>query len=570
METKPLPEDLVPKTFINQFGSLINCALGGWDRLRFHASLRPLFSPQWMRTYLCAAKVHLTDFAKHAQALTDRILQHAKARAAAQARPYLFLRSNQTTKEELIEQIAQRDGVKTGLIAILAAVEPCLAMTVRGSRERRWLQPVREQRKCLHVYHYYEHPLVGRCHVRLQSWYPFSVDVCLNGRLWLARQMDALGVGYHRLDNCFIELADPAQAQKLADAQNQINWLQLLNDLLAQAHPLRDEILKPFPQLFYYWTLTQSEYATDLIFKDPRQLARLYPAFVIHGLCTFRSPDVMRFLGHSIPRNTDHVRGTFKGDVRSDVLTRHEGVCLKHVAGFNGQKAYDKWSNLLRVENTINRPEAFTVFRPQAPHQPTPTPVPTPRARSRKPPKNMPADALARSNSCVAQPKDRRAWLPLRRTVTDLPCRAQVSRAANKRYLDALASTQVGIPLGQLARPLCRPLTRDGCRYRALQPFGTDEALLSAISRAEWTIGGFRNRDIRNLLFPAEPRTQKTARRRSAAVGRKLRLLRAHSLIRKLPHTHRYMLTPSGRAALTALLAAKAANTQALTLAMAA
>src|SRR5437879_5151302 len=28
-------------SFMDQFGSLIKCALGGWDRLRFHASLRP-------------------------------------------------------------------------------------------------------------------------------------------------------------------------------------------------------------------------------------------------------------------------------------------------------------------------------------------------------------------------------------------------------------------------------------------------------------------------------------------------------------------------------------------------
>ncbi len=88
MQSKPLPEDLVPKSFMDQFGSLIKCALGGWDRLRFHASLRPLFSPQWMRTYLCAAKVRLVDFATHAQALTERVRQAAQKAAAAAGRPY--------------------------------------------------------------------------------------------------------------------------------------------------------------------------------------------------------------------------------------------------------------------------------------------------------------------------------------------------------------------------------------------------------------------------------------------------------------------------------------------------
>src|SRR6266446_3127434 len=297
MQKTSLPEELVPKSFTDQFGSLIKCALGGWDRLRFHASLRPLFSPKWMRTYLCAAKVRLVDFAAHAEGLTEHLRQEAQKAAAAVGRPYHFLRSKKISKEKFIEDIAQRDSVRSGLIAVLGAVEPCLTLTVRGSADRR-LAPVLEKRQCLHLYHYYEHPVVGRCHVRLQTWYPFSVDVCLNGRLWLAKQMDAAGLAYRRADNCFVDLADPARAQALADAQHQTEWLPLLNGLLAPAHPLQEQILKPFPNLFYYWSATQTEYATDLLFHDESELARVYRAFARHGLCPFQSPDTTRFLGH--------------------------------------------------------------------------------------------------------------------------------------------------------------------------------------------------------------------------------------------------------------------------------
>jgi len=117
---------------------------------------------------------------------------------------------------------------------------------------------------------------VGRCHVRLQSWYPFSVDVCLNGRLWLAKQMDAAGLAYRRADNCFIELADPHRAQGLADAQHQTNWLELLNGLLAPAHPLREQILKPFPNLFYYWTKANTPPTCSLLTR-PIRLAPIAP-----------------------------------------------------------------------------------------------------------------------------------------------------------------------------------------------------------------------------------------------------------------------------------------------------
>jgi hypothetical protein len=63
----------------------------------------------------------------------------------------------------------------------------------------------------------------------------------------------------------------------------------------------------------------------------------------VHGLLSFRSPDVMRFLGHHVPLKTGRVDARFQGQVRTDVLTRHEGVCIKHLAGFNEQKAYDKF-----------------------------------------------------------------------------------------------------------------------------------------------------------------------------------------------------------------------------------
>src|SRR5258708_20738247 len=147
--------------------------------------------------------------------------------------------------------------------------------------------------------------------------------------------MDAVGLAHPPAASCLPGFGDPARAQALAAPQHQTPWLELLNGLLAGAHPLREEILKPFPNLFYYWTVTQSEYATDLLFAHESDLARLYPAFVMHGLLNFRSPDVMRFLGHKVPLQTGRVDARFQGQVRSDVLTRPEGVCIKHLAGFN-------------------------------------------------------------------------------------------------------------------------------------------------------------------------------------------------------------------------------------------
>ena len=89
--------------------------------------------------------------------------------------------------------------------------------------------------------------------------------------------------------------------------------------------------------------------------------------------------------------------------------------------------------------------------------------------------------------------------------------------------------------------------------------------MLEAISRGEFAINGLRNRDLRSLLFPDAALSTREQRRQAAAVSRKLSLLRAHRLIRKVPHTHRYHLTAAGRVAVTALITARNASAQALT-----
>jgi len=515
-----------------------------------------------MRGYLCAAKILLKDFTHHAQKLSQQIGDEARRAAAEQKRPYRYLRSACLSKEDWIEQTAQHDHIQAGLIAVLGAVEPCLVMTVRPNHQTKRLEPVCEQRKCLHFYHYYEDPIFGRCHVRVQSWYPFTVDVCINGRAMLARQMDQRKLGYLKADNCFLDLADPQAAQRLADEQLALDWPAQLNRLLALAHPVHRHTFKPLFNLDHYWTSTQSEYATDLLFKDPQQLAQIYPNFVHHGIMTFCSPRVMRFLGHQVPLRSGRVNGHFKGAIRTDRIQRHEGVCLRHGVGINGIKIYDKFAQLLRIETTLNAPEVFKVYRRDSANGPLKRLL---LPDKKKAPLKLPRKSLT---TCVAPQaaNPSRQWQPLRRTVADMPRRAEVSRAANGRYLEALASTRGTQPLGAAVQKLCRPVQKDAHRFRGLNPLSQPDAtLLAILSRGEWTLNGFRNADLRKFLYPLPSRSEQQTRRRSGAVSRKLRLLRAHGLIRKVKGSHRYFLTQDGRKLVTILMAATQADVQQLT-----
>jgi hypothetical protein len=383
-------------------------------------------------------------------------------------------------------------------------------------------------RKCLFLYDYRIHPTLGFMHARIQTWFPFNIQVCLNGREWLARQMDRVGLGYRRKDNCFPSLEDFAQTQQLMHQQLQTDWPQLLAGIAQELNPAHEAMFGNFVAP-YYWSTYQSEWATDVVFRDSPTLAELYPRLIRHGMSSFASPDVMRFLGHKVPEHGG-VRGTFKGEVVSDTKHRPEGVRIKHRLNGNSIKMYDKHGSVLRVETTINAPRDFKVFRPTEGHPDGPL-----------------------------------HWQKMRQGIADLHRRTVVSQAANDRYLEALAHVDDASPLGTLVYALCRPASLNGRRVRALQPWGPEDfALLQAVNRGEFAINGMRNRDLCRLLFADPASTPEDQRRRSASVTRKLRLLRAHGLLKKVSRTHRYQLTELGRKAITALLTAHAASTEKL------
>ena len=148
--------------------------------------------------------------------------------------------------------------------------------------------------------------------------------------------------------------------------------------------------------------------------------------------------------------------------------------------------------------------------------------------------------------------------------MVDLPRRAQISRAANTRYLQALFEADAPTPLGKVADTIRHPLLREGRRYRGLNPLsGPDAQLAEILLRGEFTLNGFRNRNIRERLHPGLY-TKAERRRHAGQISRLLRLFREHGLILKLKGTHRYQLAAKGRRTLPAFIAARNASTEQL------
>ena len=170
--------------------------LSGFDRLVFRGTLRSISDAEGMMGYLWAKQVRLTEFGKHVLRVSERLKQACKAKAEALGRPVKYLVSAGESKEEeeVARGIAARDKIEEGLVGVLSCVETCRTFDVYRNREKRKLELVSRIRKCLFLYQYWMHREFGFLGARIQTWFPFSVQVCVNGREWLARQMDRVGM----------------------------------------------------------------------------------------------------------------------------------------------------------------------------------------------------------------------------------------------------------------------------------------------------------------------------------------------------------------------------------------
>lgn len=509
------------KEFMQLYKNHIQGAISSWDRLHFRGTIRWLANISGLHTYLSHCGILLKEFGKWAGSITAKVRELCTEQAKRLDIPIIYLPSSAIDKEALARKIMQDRGIKTGVICMFSSVELCCAPTVRGNRATKRLELEMGTRKCIWIYQYWNDEELGFGHTRLQTWLPLSVTGCLNGHYWLERQLIREGIEYVKDGNCFTYIEDYARAQELVQEQLRSHWAQRFETLLERNCPGLKTVLDQCP-VHHYWSIDESEWATDIVFDCVKDLEELIPKLARYGIVTVQSPTVMRFLGR-------REKGPRPNEVVSDLRQRYEGLRLKHSINRNSVKMYNKAGNVLRTETTINYPRDFKVFR-------------------------HPDDNKKRKAS----------WQKMRKGVSDLQRRAEVSQKSNERYLDHLATACVADNLKETVSDICARTQKNGKAYRALNPWNPqDFKALQFLARGENHINGFRNKNLREALYgPVVDVSEK--KRMSAHTSRCLRLLRAHGLIRKVSHTTRYQLTAKGRQVVTAVLAASVADTQQL------
>jgi len=498
------------KTLLQRFSDVVKGVISGFDRIVFKGSVLPVMHKDGATSFLRSRNVLNKDYKSWVIQQTRSIVEPAEKLAQAiNGQTITPISSSKLRKETIARERQQQMSIDTGLIGVWSATESCLSYKARYSAEKGFPQLRMERTKCKHLYFYFDHEQYGFMNIRLQTWFPYHIQMCINGREWLRRNLQQQNIGFNAMGNKFLHIDDYQQAQYLLDAQLDTPWPSMLERFLPIVFPAMSHILGEY--LSYYWTMWQSEWATDYIFTSPKALVPISNSLLQHAFMTGTSTRVLRYLDRPITLDGKPY-ANMNNDVYSRVLDFQDGLRVRHWVGSNSVKVYTQQNNL-RIETTMNDPKMFKVFR-HAQGEPQ------------------------------TKPKRR---LGLRKGVADIPLRAKISQEINDRFIEQLATYQDDQSINDLLADVCKARTKSGKRIRGLDLTGKDRALLLAISDPAFEIGGINNKALRQKLSGQVGFKNLTDKQFSAKVTRQLRLLRDHALIRKFPRQRKYRLTTKGR-----------------------
>jgi hypothetical protein len=492
--------ELLTQRYADQIVGTVGC----WDRVIITGTLTDVCHAGAVEGWLRRDNIRCFDLKVFAEPLRDAVRDHAILTARAAGLAIEHLERKNFRKEDRIAEVLQKRGDAPGLVQVFSAMEACQAFKPWHDKTtgKTGLRPTAG--KCLHYYFYFLHPRLGLVYVRVPTWLPFRLQIYFNGHNWLASRLRRAGLKFQMEDNALVECADWKKAQALAD---DFSLDQLKGDLDGLARQCVPALLERF-RGGYHWSLMQVEYSLDLVWRGADKLAPVYEELSRQAIFTVKAPEVAKFLGKRIPAHTDTALG-------SDFHTRVEGTRVKHFLGPASLKLYDKRGRVLRLECTVNDVTFFSHHR-KVEH---------------------------RDGSATY------ALAPLKKSIFSLRDLRQLMHAACARYLAWLSRLEDRssgqVDLDKLSRPV-----QDG-QARSWRGFNlflkTDlQGILAALA-GEHQLSGLSSRRLQRLL-PQWTRSQ---------IGRLLRRLRLHGLIKKVGKTYKYYATSFGQRLLLAGLKLK-------------
>ena len=484
--------------------------LSTFDRIIIKGYSLQLSNIKQMEYFLSHNNVLLKDFGTYAENVTKSLCSHIESLASNNNRPYKFIYGNNEDKGNIARQILEENPIEEGLICILSNIEVCSTMNIFKNKLTKKLELKWDKRKCKYYYLYYLDKDFGFMHIKIQSWFPFMVQVYINGHEWLKQQLIKENIKFEMYNNSFSYIEDIEKAQSIADKIVDSKISDKFDAMIKEINNFLPVIEETFSHT-YYWCLAECEYSTDIIHDSRESIDEYFKELVEKSYHTFNCKDVMSFFGRKL-KDTGF---QFKGEINTSLLKRNQGFRIKHKMKSNQLKMYDK-GFCVRIETTINDPREFKVLKD--------------------------ATKIVDHKELVNYKK----WEPMGKSIANLYRYAEVCKAVNNRYINALP-----IPTGRdnaikKLTNISNSITVNDRKYTGFNLFNKDDIrLFEVLSDASLIINGFTNKILRSRYFKDEEDcNSKKIRDKTTRIIDKLR---KHGIIKKVGRASKYYVTESGR-----------------------
>jgi hypothetical protein len=445
--------------FIERHQEKITGVLSCFDRVVITGTLPDIGHADVLARFLSYHGIKLFDYPRWAEPLRDELHQHAERLAVEAGLEIEFIRRHKAfRKEDRIPAILAQRGDHPGLVHIFSAMGACSAF--RPWYDKQTQHPVLKPTagKCLHYYFYFIDAAFGLCYVRVPTWAPYRLQVYFNGHHWLARRLEKAGIAFHMADNAFLSIADPNQAQRLAErCQTPAPPAQSLGATVlpnSPALPLRLPLERHAGGIRHRCRLPETG-----------RVSTLYEAIIRTAVNAIRADNVVTFLGRKLTQ-------AYQDEVGNNFSTRIQGTRLRHQMGPASIKLYEKAGIIARIECTTNDV------------------------------------SFLKLNRWVEKRDGWQQWklAPLRKHIYSLPDLRQLIQAANERYLAFMAAIDSPDAGLKDIDKMSSPAREQGRACRGFNLFQhQDYRLFLTLARGEWSISGFRAADLRAHMPPLSP-----------------------------------------------------------------
>lgn len=481
---------------LERYADKVVGVLGCYDRLVLSGTLTAMAHPGAMAALLFREHIRCFDLGQYLDPLREQVRQNAEAIAAEHGLKIQYLQNSHVRKEAIVAEVLAQRGPMPGLVHIISAMETCTKYSPWHDKQTGKTGVKFASGKCLHYYFYFVDPELGLAYVRVPTWAPFRLQVWFNGHHWLASRLQQAHVRFCMDDTAFVEISDWKRAQELS---NDLSVFGLHQKLAAFARRYCPPSTR-FPE-GYHWSVMQAEYALDVVFKRPEDLRPIYEEISRHAMLTVKIDEMARFWDKRLSPEAQAATRFF---------TRVEGTCIRHHLGRQSLKMYDRGGRILRIEATSNDITFFRHYR-KVEHKD------------------------GSSEHKVAA---------LKKSIYSLTDLDELMAAACRRYLDFIGTLEDHSvqrhDLDHISRTARDQRDRS---WRGFNFFLTEDlSVILALLRGEFALNGLSGRRLRRLLPHKTP----------AQIGRILKRLRLHGLIRRVGLTYRYYLTSLARRALVA------------------